>query len=500
MSNENLNSGLMPPIISREDVFGVQRLSFGITITSISNLVDVSTITTPDVKFLIDDDVVYLTGRTNSLEDGEYVVSNVDSLLKTFDITFAGGLTDTDLEGVFNSKGYPINQSYDTPIDIQETFEKEIIKSTFGTQVQKKSVVLLGNKNVNTSFGHQIGLNDAMILSAMFFQNGYDFQPTIVDGSIVSVTSVGSIVSIELTDVGTLVNDEIIVISRRTNSLEDGRYVVSNLVGNTFDITFEDGFDVDLEGVLTTELNIHEACIEKYGECGKQLIDSSFTIYLSKMFSKKICGEGEGEIATGMVPISLNYDFLNSTYSITMEGKDLDNTSGNLPIGDEGYIQPINSDGYMRKNSPVVLDANGVEQEAFELTLDVTFETSVEQQARKSGNLNVAVVDGVSVKGSWAMLFGTKDKADNYSNTIYNNRDKSDNSKLMSVGVKHTDGSEIFISGDAVFMNEVVTKAPKGWILRLDYEFLRSDLTDEIKISVKNGYNESMKSLFRTEK
>lgn len=407
------------------------------------------------------------------------------------------GVAPLDFEGT--DIGYGINQSFENPINVIDTAEKEVIKSTFGSQIQKNNVILQGNDIVTSNFSHQIGINDFAVLGAMFFQNGYEFVATIVDGAITAIVNNVDEVTITLTDAGTLETGDIIQISGRTvNTDENGRYIVKSVSTNDIVIDFVGGFDAELLGTVTAELNKHIAKIEDVNDCQKQLLDSSYSIYLPRKFSKDVCAVGEGEIYTGVVPKTLNLNFLDATYTIDTMGKELITDSNNLPVSDAQYKPISNFDGYVRKNVPTVKDMNGDVLEALELTLDVELGTEDSQKVRKAGTLNRAVVDGVSVKGNWKMLFLTEDDASNYSASLYANRKSVHNEAPFSVGVENTDGSSVFITGNLNFMNETVTKETGGWVLSLDFEALRTVDYPNVVLEVVNGYSTTMAELFRS--
>lgn len=395
------------------------------------------------------------------------------------------------------AKAYGFNQSFESPLNVIDTPEKTVVKSTFGSQIQKNSVVVLGNDNVNCNFGHQIGLNDFGVIAAMYFQNGYEFLPTIVDGSITAIVNNVNEVTLTLTDAGTLVADEIIQISGRTvNTDENGRYIVKSVTGNDIVIDFVGGFDSELVGAVIAELNNHKALIEDVTNCKRQNIDSSYSIYLPRKFEKNDCAIGAGEIYSGVVPKTLNVDFMAATYTSDTIGQYLNDETVNVPVSDAEYFPTANDDGYCRSNVAAV-KVNGVTQAVSELTVDVELGTEDSNKVRLAGRLYKAVVDGVSVKGNWKMLFLTEDEANNFSNTLYKNRTSIHNEAICELGIDNTDGSSVFIKANYNFMNEQLTKEVGGWILSVDFEALRNDEQPNVELLLKNGYSTTMESLFK---
>lgn len=124
-------------------------------------------------------------------------------------------------------QGLPVNQSFESPINVVDSYNKEVIKSTFGSQVQKDAVMVLGERSVSANFGHQIGLNDFVVIGNMFFQNKYNYIPTITDGTIDSITWDGVATVFDVGDIGTLENGDEVIVSGRLIGNEDGTYNVT---------------------------------------------------------------------------------------------------------------------------------------------------------------------------------------------------------------------------------------------------------------------------------
>lgn len=400
---------------------------------------------------------------------------------------------------VTGDTAFYFEQDLDNPVNPVDTINKVVKKSTRAKQIQSKKDMIGGRNDVTVNFSNNVSKNDFMTLFApMFFQHSYKYTPTVTDGSLVDVSSVGDVVTIEVTNIGTLINGDYVFISGRTDFDEDGTYEVSNVTANSFDIEYENGFATETVGTVTAEMNTHESVYEDNTSCNKHELDSSFTFYMPYGWDKTDCSEGKGDYVTGLVPKTGNIDFVASTYTIDMIGKSLVEDTQNLPIESE-YIEPISTGGFFNIDSPIIKDADGVVQDCS--TLSINFERTVTEDLRtfRGGKLSRAVVDGGMITGSYTLLFASEDEIENHSKRLYDNRKSLDNSEVYSVGLEASDGSSIEITGEFVFMNEVKNKIVGGWEFSTDFEILYGDNADNISCKVVNGISESIAELFNTE-
>lgn len=390
-------------------------------------------------------------------------------------------------------------QDLATPLSATDNVEKTVKKSTRGRNIQSQKDVLRGNDLCTLNFSNNVSKNDfATLFMPLFFQHGYAYTPTVTDSTITAVSSVTDTVTITVTDIGTLIDGDYVVISGRTITAENDIYEVSNISSNSFDITFTGGFDTAIEGVADAELNTHTSVFEDVTDCNKRRIESSFTFYQPYAWDKADCAVGEGEIITGLAPKTGNINFVDSTYTIDMVGRETINDSNNLPV-DSDYRKPINATGtYFNTNNPVIKDEAGVVQDCLALEMTVTLNPDETQKAYKANKYDKVIVDGETmINGSYSLLFETEDQADNHSATLYANRKNTENSGKYSVGLSSNDGSYFEITGEMNFQNEVKEKVANGWELSMDYEFLydESDL-ENITVTCVNGINQSIAELF----
>ena len=395
-------------------------------------------------------------------------------------------------------KGLPINQSLDSPINVVDTYNKEVIKSTFGSQVQKQNTLLMGARTVSASFGHQIGLNDFVVIGNMFFQNKYQFIPTITDGTIQNVSNGTGQVTIEVADVGDLKVGEKIIISGRTIADENGIYKVISITNN--EITFESTpfDDTDTSGSIKALLNKHVSLIEDVDDCNAQTLENSYSIYLPSKFPDKDsnCNTAQGEIYSGVVPKSLSIDFSEASYSIETIGKSLKESENN-PRKVVDYVSNNNpsGDGYIRKRVGTLQKWNETTStwdslETLSLNLNINF-TVEEDKVQKAGELSRALVDGVELQGTYEALFLTEDDAQNISNSLYENRDSIQSGGYYRLAIENTDGEAIYIDGNIKFYGEELTRELGGWKLKVDFQFLRDDDSHKnIQLTVIDSNND----------
>lgn len=391
-------------------------------------------------------------------------------------------------------------QDLDNPVNPTDTINKVVKKSTRAKQVQSHKDMIGGKNDVTVNFTNNISKNDFMTLFApLFFQHSYKYTPTITDGLIASApVSVVDTVTIEVNDIGTLVDGDYVVITGRTITGENDTYEVSNITSNSFDITFEGGFDTETAGLITAEMNTHESVTEDNTSCNKHLLNSSFSFYMPYGWDKTDCAVGKGDILTGLVPKTGTIDFVASTYTIDMVGKSLIEDTENLPIESE-YIEPISNGGFFNIDSPIIKDSLGNIQDCS--TLSINIENTVTEDLRtfRGGKLAKAIVDQQTITGSYTLLFNSEDDLNNHSKTIYDNRKKLDNTGVYTIGLESSDGSTIEITGEMNFMNEQKNKIVGGWELAVDFEILYGNTNDNITLKVVNGISQSIGELFNTQ-
>ena len=396
-------------------------------------------------------------------------------------------------------KGLAVNQSFDSPINVADTYNKEVIKSTFGSQVQQENTILLGKRSVSSSFGHQIGLNDFVVIGNMFFQNNYQYIETINNGTITAITNGTGEVTIEIGGIGELKTGDFIVISGRTNSNENGTFKTTNVNNTTNKITIKTNIvfdDSDTNGEVKALLNTHTLLIEDVDDCLAQTLEKSFTIYLPKKFPDKDsdCSTSEGEVYAGVVPKSLAINFMDATYTIETIGKSLEDYGAKSPRVLADYVSNnAVADGYMRKNFGTLQKWNSDTStwdslETLSLDLNINFNVE-EDKVVKAGELSRALIDGVELQGSYETLFLTEDDNQNISNTLYEDRKYVQSGGLYRLALENTDGSSIYIEGNIKFYGEELTREVGGWKLKTDFQFLRSETSKNIKLIVKDTNN-----------
>lgn len=403
---------------------------------------------------------------------------------------FAGGNT-----------AFYIEQDLDAPIASQDDVEKVVKKTTRGNQVQSQKDVMRGKEMVTLNFGNNVSKVDfATVIMPMFFPHSYAYTPTVTDSTITAVSSVTDTVTITVTDIGALQDGDYVVISGRTITAENGTYEVDNISSNSFDITYTGGFDTEIAGVADAQMNTHSSVMEDINDCNKKRRESSFTIYQPYLWDKADCAVGQGYITTGLAPKSLDLDFVASTYTVDMIGKQIIDDSTNLPTSDASYKKPINKTGtYFDSERPVIKDSLGVAQQCLALTLNVTHNLSEDLKVYKAGKFSKVVVDGTTITGSYTLLFDTKELADNYSATIYANRKSTENYGTFTLGLSSADGASVEISSNMSFSNVQKVQASLGWELSMDFEMLYDYDAENITATCINGYNQSMAELFATE-
>lgn len=398
-------------------------------------------------------------------------------------------------------KGYAVNQSSSTPADLMEDANKVFIEETTGSQIEDGDAQTEGDYTVTASMAHNFAVNDALVLMAMLFQNDYAYTATITDGSITAISNNVDDVTLTLTDAGTLAVLDKINISGRADSLENGNYIVQDITGNDITIIYVGGFnDADLTGTVAAVINTHSAKIESVGECPKQLLDSSYTLYQPKSFDKPDCSKAYGDQMTGLALKTLNLDLYASTYSAELNGHQLNDGIENVPKDDTQYKPVLVGNSiYYPVNRPVV-KIGGVTQKAVSLTSNWTLGLDESTKTKSAGRMDSVVVDRVTGEGEWSMLFKTEDEANNYSNTFYKGRNTAENGAVVEFGIEHKNGASMFIGGKVKFSNEKVTKEPNGWLFSTNYKFCKDTQNgvSNITLTCKNGYNYSLAELFRT--
>lgn len=409
------------------------------------------------------------------------------------------GVPGKDFTG--SDSAFYFEQDLETPLSASDSVEKTVKKSTRARQVQNQADVMRGNRIVGLNFSNNVSKNDfSTLFMPMFFQHGYLYTPTITDSAITAVTSVVNVVTITVTDAGTIADGDFVVITGRTITAENGTYEISNLSTNSFDITFIGGFDTAIEGDAGAEMNTHESVFEDLTDCNKKRLESSFTIYQPYFWDKAVCATGAGEIITGLAPKSGALNFVDSTYTIDMIGRAVINDSTNLPKEDDDYKEPINETGtYFDNNRPVIKDILGNAQECLALDLTITLNTDESLKAYKAGNYDRVIVDGATLSGSYTLLFDDEDALDNHSKLIYDNRLSTTNNGVYSLGLASNDGSSFEITSNMNFMNEQKNKVAGGWELAMDFEMLYDYTAIPISAKCVNGINQTTAELFSSE-
>lgn len=427
------------------------------------------------------------------------IVNGLLPVIAKKETTFGEPVLDfTDHDGTV--QGLPINQSVDSPINVTDSYNKEVIQSTFGSQIQKEGVLRLGNRSVATSIGHSLGLNDFVVVGNMFFQNGYTYTDIMANTAIVSVVDNGTTSTIEVGSTGSLENGFVINLEGRTVADENGDYTVSNVTATTFDITYT-GFTTDVEGTVESVLGVHESLIEDVNDCNAQGLENSYSFYLPEKFpdNDSLCGTSQGEVMAGVVPTTLSVDFVDASYSADFIGKSLEDYGTKSPRVDEDYKLP-SADGFMRQNFATLQSTNdnGVtwnDLDTMSLDITVTLGTEDSQKVRKAGELSRALVDGVMIEGNYNALYLTEDEANkNISNSIYGNRADLQSGGLFRIAVKNSSGEAIYIEGNIKFYNETLTKELGGFLFATEFQFLRSEENPNIKLTCINNYNEDLSS------
>ena len=394
---------------------------------------------------------------------------------------------------------YPINQSIESPWQINEVYNKTQVSTAVGRQVQNSNMMRVGQHDVSGTVGHELGLNDFLHIGRMFFQNGYEATQKTITGEFTYIT-ITDATKVGATKVGGTTNRYNITFDKELNEdIEKGEKLKIEIGGvDHFMVIIEiieineerKGVVVECDEDLTTQVNtqvettlyIHKAFIEGNETSGEFaapgydcIINESYTIYQPNRFSLDATTSDVGASCSrvdGVVPTSLNIDFIAGNYSFDFIGKDF-KTEGVAFDITSNYDKTTITNGYTNTNSGCLemLGENDkwVELDTFELNCNISLNVINDVKTRRAGELAMMVVDGVTATGTYSGIYDDEISKYNTTEAIYQKRKFIQNGGYYRFSIKSPGGFRISIYSQISFNEANLNIEEGGWVLNAPF-------------------------------